>query len=290
MSVVDYHRGTKEPEDLSGLLASNNALFQQTMSKYKQAVGEAAGNASAGLTGKLDSIRGLLADGVQLDLKEPDLGALGNINAGSFGGMRPPGNTDEDEDDIFTQLFKLIIGIITIPKRFPHLMAASMYTAASLAVGIGGITQSTVLGIKDIAIFIFAIIKVLFKYGKCLFSFGLTFFPCFVVHCITFTLGILYFWLVYLPIKTFDAAIGSAFLPMVDAMLAKIWWPDAIDKVCYSCFGEKVHLSDFLNDLDSVKEVGRMIQYDFDYKIPQYMAPSRPPGRAAYRALDKAFA
>ena len=66
-------------------------------------------------------------------------------------------------------------------------------------------------------------------------------------------------------------------------------WPDGIDSVCYTCFGQKVKLRDILIDVEVIKDIGDMISRDFSQVMPSYMRTSIPHGHAAMQFLDKTF-
>ena len=93
---------------------------------------------------------------------------------------------DEDEDSILQKLIKLILGIVKLPMRFGYLSSSMINATAALGVGIGGITQSIALAVKDIYLLIFTILHIIFKYLLCIISFIITTIGgCYFVHIFT---------------------------------------------------------------------------------------------------------
>jgi hypothetical protein len=176
----------------------------------------------------------------------------------------------------------------------------------ALATGIDGLAKSTVLGVKDIVLLICAIIQIVAKYFKCILSFIITTMAgCFLIHIITFVFCVLY---LIFPASAYIVEFGTGIdiMPDIDAMfdmlnqadeqfgqvtggIYVLRWPDAINNICYTCFGEHVKLRDILVDVEIIKDIGDTIMHDFTQVMPVYMKPSIPHGQSALQHLDAAF-
>jgi hypothetical protein len=181
-----------------------------------------------------------------------------------------------------------------------------MDTGNALVNSVEGLGKSTVLGIKDIVLLIVAILKVIIKYAKCIISFALTTVlgGCAFMHLITLLFYILY---LIFPITAFLVYLASGLdiMPLIDAFFDMISegddklaetigfnltkWPKPIHMWCYTCFFEEVKLKDVLKDIMVVKDVGDMIQYDFNKTMPKYFRPAKIPAISAKKNLDAVF-
>jgi hypothetical protein len=229
---------------------------------------------------------------------------LNNVIAGfasSFSGLGGAGGIkidnsniegDGSSGDIISDLINLLIGIVQIPIRFAFMAKSLGEATGSLAVGIGGLTQSIALGTKDLYMLTIAILQIFFKYITCLFSFVLTTFGgCFLVHPITLFFTMLYLFIMYLldKVKGFS---GLDLSPPVDSALDSILsvgFISFIRSYCYSCFGVSVSLGEILSDVGVIQDIGNTISYDFNNTMPRYMKPAMPLGKASLDSLDKAI-
>jgi hypothetical protein len=218
-----------------------------------------------------------------------DLGNAGKFMAGTVGGMSTGERANETPDNIFKELIDLILGIISIPNRFQHMLQASLNSAEMLALGISGFFQSAALGITDIALLLFAILQLIAKYGLCILGFFITLAPCAVPHLITILCYIIYYWLIYMPVSVIDKFTGQTSMKTVDKALSVIAWPSVINMVCYSCLGTNTKLSDFMDDVNIISEIGDKMNSDFNVKVPRYMRPAIPASKTASQHLDAAF-
>lgn len=214
----------------------------------------------------------------------------------------------ESRGGLIMQLIGIIQSVLTIPMRFANAFQALTNTGLALGLGAQGLGESAVLGIKDILILIVAILKVFFKYLKCIISFTLTtvFGGCFIPHIITFLFYVLY---LIFPVTSFMVytASGLDLDPYIDAFFEMIHsyddslveagtmpfhvtrWPDWINMWCYMCFFEEVHLKDVLTDVMVVKKIGDLITHDFNVTMPRYMRPAMGPAVSAKQHLDAAM-
>ena len=196
---------------------------------------------------------------------------------------------DEPDGGIIAKLIALIMNLIKLPLRFGHLFASLTTGTASLALGIGGITQSVALGTKDIYLLIVAILNIVFKYTLCIISFVLTTISgCLFVHVLTLFFVMVYLFIIYLA-DLFNDHTGIDFTSTIDQVVENIRYPDFINNTCYSCFGKPVKLREILVDVGVLTDIGNMISYDFNNTMPQYMKPATPLGNLALDSLDKAI-
>ena len=218
-----------------------------------------------------------------------DIGEVGKFMAGSLGGISAGKKANEKSSNFFKDLIDLIVGIITIPKRFPDMLQASLRSVEMLALGITGFAQSTALGISDIALLFYSILQLIVKYGLCILSFIITLAPCFIIHIITALFYVVYYWLIYTPISGIDRALGTSSLKMVDNALSYFSWPKPISMLCYSCFGKQVKLVDVMDDVSVITDIGDKMSFDFNKKIPRYLRPATPAAKAVKKHLEAAF-
>jgi hypothetical protein len=288
--IPKYHPVSNDPDPPTTTVSTTAAALGDANAQLSSVLGSLSslGRNKTDVAGDLKNLALSSSDADFLSRGFGGLKGMGNLSFGPIDGMKRPKKKKSEGGGILA-LIKMIIGVIELPVRFSHLMAATLHTSLMLVKSVEGIGKSTVLGIKDISLFLYAILRVFVKYGKCIPWPFIVLTMCGFTYFITFICYMMYFWLIYMPINTFDKAIGSNFLAVVDDALAIIWWPEAIDKLCYTCFGEKIYLKDFLDDLESVKEVGRMVKTDFEYRIPKYMEPGKPSAKLAKKELDKAF-
>jgi len=220
------------------------------------------------------------------------------INNASRNIMKNKVRIDIDNKDIkgagpkgsrISKLIQLILSIVKLPKRFLFLSKSIAEATAALTVSIDGIGKSVALGIRDIYMLIIAILNIIFKYFLCILSFTITTIAgCSFVHIITFIvllvkLGVLY------AADFIEWYIGVALTDMIEDAFGYVQWPEPINTICYSCFGKKVKLRDILTDVRVIEDIGNMITYDFNKRMPRYMRPGIPLGRAAMKSLDKAI-
>jgi hypothetical protein len=218
-----------------------------------------------------------------------DIGKAGKMFAGGIRGISAGKRANEKPKNIFQELIDLILGIISIPGRFRHLLQSSMYSVEMFALGISGFFQSTALGITDIFLLLFAILQLIVKYWICVLGFIITIFPCFIPHIITILCYIIYYWLIYMPVSFIDKKLGTSSMKTVDKSLSVISWPSAINLLCYSCLGTNTTLSDFSNDIGIITEIGDKMNVDFNVRIPRYMRPAIPAAKRVNKHLNAAF-
>ena len=215
-------------------------------------------------------------------------------NISSFPTNRGQLNLQVDNKDVkgkhlkggsLAKLMALVRSFMKLPRRFADLSKALVFGGKSFGLGIGGFFKSVGLAGKDIYILISAIVKVIVKYALCFVSFIVTtIMGCFFVHIISFIFIIVRMVVIFLIEK-----ITGEPQEFVNAAFDKVSWPDSINKVCYTCFGKNVKISDLPKDLRVVQDIGDMIKHDFNVKMPRYMRPAKPPGRSALKSLDKAI-
>jgi hypothetical protein len=198
-------------------------------------------------------------------------------------------NGKDSGGGLLKQLLRLIMSIVEMPKRFTYLFKSLKGATTSLAVGASGIFKSIKLGAKDIYLLFIAIGNIIVKYFLCILSFIITTIGgCFLVHPITLFFTVLYLFAMYLA-DLMRQATGVDITQLIDNVADYIKWPNAINMVCYSCFGKKVKLRDILTDVRVVEDVGNKISHDFNNVMPRYMQPAKSPGRIALKDLDKAI-
>lgn len=187
-----------------------------------------------------------------------------------------------------SKLIQLILSIVKLPKRFAYLFKSLGEATAAFTLGIGGIVQSTALGIKDIYMLIIAILNIIFKYFLCIVSFVVTTMAgCSLLHVITFTFIMVKIAIMYM-VDFINDTFKYDFTETVEEVFNYIRWPEPINTICYSCFGKKVKLRDILVDVNVIQDIGNTISYDFNNRMPRYMKPSIPLGKAAMKSLNKA--
>lgn len=193
---------------------------------------------------------------------------------------------DCDSGDIICKIIQLIRGIFEIPKRFSYMSLALMEGTGSIIMGIEGISKSIALGTKDIYLLIIAILNIVFKYSLCILSFIITTIAgCLLIHPISLIVLIIYLGIMFIVDKI-HSNFGVDFSSNVDQVFDHIKWPEAIQMYCYSCFGKRVKLRDILVDVGVISDIGDMINYDFNNRMPEYLKPAKPLGKLAQKHLD----
>lgn len=207
---------------------------------------------------------------------------------------------------LIPSLIDIIVSVIQIPTRFDKMYAGLTNSGLSLTHSVEAIGKSAYLGMKDIALLVVAIVKVVIKYWKCILSLFVTTTVggCFIFHPITFLCYMLY---LIFPLSAYFVWIFTGFdlMPYIDLMFEEIdrgddrvaevigfnltKWPKAVRRWCYTCFFEEVKLKDVLKDVMVVKDIGDMITYDFQHKMPIYFRPANRYGVVAKRNFDALF-
>jgi len=285
--ITDYVRGKH---------ADNNGDMDSALNKLK-AMGGNMKKLSSSYSSKTGLDNGFLNDLTKgtVDLTNQsfsggiDIGNAAKFMSGAVGGVSAGERANEKPDNFFKELIELILGIISIPDRFKNLLQASLNSVEMLALGISGFFQSTALGISDIALMLFAFLQLIAKYGLCVIGFIVTLPFCAVQHIITLFCYIIYYWLIYMPVSMIDKLTGQNSIKMVDKALSVISWSAGINFLCYSCLGTNTKLSDFMDDVNMISEIGDKMQSDFNVKIPRYMRPAIPASKAVSRHLNAAF-
>jgi hypothetical protein len=214
----------------------------------------------------------------------------------SFG---PPVRGDSDRDDILSELIRIIMSVVQLPKRFANMFQALTKGAEAVAKSFKGIGKSVELATRDIFTLIIAVVGIVFKYWLCIVSFVVTTMGgCFLIHGVTFACYVLYF-----VIESIASFFGvkpllewmMEVLSETDDQLAEITgfnvtkWPKAIRTICYTCFGKPVKLRDVSADLGALSDIGDTIAHDFNQRIPYYMRDAIPPGKMAISYMDRAM-
>lgn len=288
--IADYVRGTH-----AGLNGDNEMI--SGLNKLKAMGGNMKKLSSSYASSKSGLDNGFLNDLTKgtVDLTNQsfsggiNLGNAGKFMAGGVGGMSAGKRANEKPGNIFEELINLIIGIISIPNRFQHMLQATLKSTEMLGLGISGLFQSAALGITDIALLLFAILQLIAKYGLCILGFFITLPLCAFPHIITVLCYIIYFWFIYIPVSTIDKFTKQTSMKTVDKALSVITWPSMINMVCYSCLGTNTKLSDFMDDVNIISEIGDKMNSDFNTKVPRYMRPAIPASKAASKHLNAAF-
>jgi hypothetical protein len=92
-----------------------------------------------------------------------------------------------------------------------------------------------------------------------------------------------------MPVSTIDKYTGMQSMKTVDKAVSSITWPSFINYTCYSCLGTNVKLSDFMDDVGIITEIGDKMSSDFNVRIPRYMRPAMPAAKLANEHLGAAF-
>jgi hypothetical protein len=227
---------------------------------------------------------------------------MANFRRPTFGDA-PRG--DDDDDDIFTQLIRIIMSVIKLPIRFKNMFDALMNASEAVAQSVDGLGKSVELLAKDFTKLILAILSIVFKYSLCILSFVITTIGgCFLVHIITFACYVLY--LIFpLTAYFFKLVTSVDIMPLIDYMFEALSksddqlydlvgihvtkWPDTINRICYTCFGKKVKWREVSADLGALSDLGDLINFDVNQKIPHYLRNAIPPGRRALSNMDAAM-
>jgi hypothetical protein len=307
ITIPDYNRELKGQWDnivsdfkTAGTMRSYGPYASSSSLKEESNIG-GVGSAISDFANSLDSAANGFGGGL-----------FGNMGSSASRGMKSSRSGGAKEGSsrggLIKQLLGIIMGVLSLPMRFMNIFQSLAQSGIALGLGVKGLGESTVLGIKDIFLLIVAIIKVFIKYFKCIVSFTLTTIlgGCFIPHIITFLFYILY---LIFPITSFLVYSASGFDldPYIDAGFQSLHdyddslveagimpfnvtkWPQFINMFCYMCFFEEVHLKDVLQDVMVVKQIGDLITHDFNVTMPRYLRPASKPAVSAKQHLDAAL-
>ncbi len=231
------------------------------------------------------------------------LSGLASIQMSSFSfripSFGPPVRDKSDRDDILSELIRIIMSVVQLPKRFANMSQALLKGAEAVAKSFKGIGKSVELATRDIFTLIIAVVGIVFKYWLCIVSFVITTIGgCFLIHGVTFSCYVLYY-----VIESIASFFGvkpllewmMEVLSETDDQFAEITglnvtkWPKAIRTICYTCFGKPHKLRDVSADLGALSDIGDTIAHDFNRRIPYYMRDAIPPGKMAINYMDRAI-
>jgi len=203
-------------------------------------------------------------------------------------------------------IIKIVKMALKLPMRFDKVYQAFQNTLMGALFGIEGLTKSFALGIYDILTIFYNISRAVLKYINCIISFIITLPFCAVIHVITAV-----FYLIYMPIPIMATlvylATGFNFMPYVDYIFELIdyaddifaeWnglgihfakWPPLINRICYTCFGKKVKLSDVFGDIGIIGKSGKKLGRDVSVVMPRYMRRSTPYLKRGMRNIQQVF-
>ena len=213
-------------------------------------------------------------------------------------------SSDNSDEGLLAGLFKIFLEALKIPTQFDTILSGVTNAGLALATGIGGLTQTTFLGLQDVVVVVIAIYTFLAKYFDCFINFVVTLPQCFISHVLTCMFSILYLifpltaWIIWM-LTGFDLMpyFEDAFDHIADGddMFAEytgfnfLKLPPAIIKTCYTCHGETLRLKDIIKDALKIKDVGDLISHDATKTVPQYMAPAMPYLNNTAAAVSKLF-
>jgi hypothetical protein len=290
----DLHNDNTDLNDaLKGLRTATTS--SPSFGSYAYPTNLNTGISVEGVEGAMSGIEKIVSNLVA-DLSESSMSAsLSNSD------HKPPEEGDIS-GGLIAELIQILIAVVKLPTKFGNIYHALIDSGETLGKSMSGIGKSAYLGIKDIIILVVAIVKVILKYAKCILSFIITTtFGCLIIHILTFLCYILYLifpisaYLIWTfsnidmnpTIDSFFEMIDQAdnqFEEMVGFYLTK--WPHYIHMFCYTCFFQEVKLKEVLDDVMVVKDIGDMIQNDFNNKIPVYFRPAKKPALSAKRNFD----
>lgn len=202
-------------------------------------------------------------------------------------------------------LFDIVIGVLTLPRRFKAISGAIEGAGKTLAFGIEGIILSSVLAIKGVAVLVFSIIVFIAKYLSCIIQFFLTLPFCFVSHimwCIwrvvylifPFTSCMCWYATGYelMPyyekfFDVLDEADDNFVYPMLGFYLTK--FPPSIVKLCYTCNNKVLRLKNVSKDTNPIVRAGKSLGYDMGVRAPRLMRPAKPHMYKTAINVDKIF-
>ena len=195
---------------------------------------------------------------------------------------------EDKRKSLIQQLLDLLALIATMPSRFANMGSALTQGTSAFVLGIEGIDKSFKLISKGIGLWLLALLNIIIKYFACLISFIITMPLCAVIHGISFVYAVIISAISDFLDNLKEQSYGYISIEIDDSM-RYIDWHYVIKVTCYSCFGIPIKITDLTTDLDILEEIGDKIDHDFKHKVPRYMKPSLPTGRAASKSLDKAI-
>jgi len=209
------------------------------------------------------------------------------------------------EDGLIASLIKLLLGILSLAKKFPIAFSAIGNASMGITMSAQGIVKIIMITIFHIANIFKVSVEVVIHNITLLTDFVIKLPKCFLVHIIKMIFAVLYlifpalsyicwslteyslmpgFNYVFKQLDDGDNWV-SAKLFNSDFYLLK--FPRSITKHCYYCNGKPYRLDDIIDDMNKVGAAGTKYNRDLERKAFPSMKPATPYLLRTKRLVDK---
>ena len=259
-------------------------------------------------TSQFSSIMGDLSNSAE-SLKQ-SLGSSLNMSPVNIVPVKSGGNPDRDipptkEDGLIASLIKLLLGIITLGKKFAIAFSAIGNAAMGITMSAEGLVKIAMLTIFHIANIFKLSVEMVIHNITLITDIFIKLPKCFLVHIIKMIFAVLYLIFPALSYICWSLT-GVSLMPAFNATFKMLddgdnWvsdklfnsefyllkFPRAITKHCYYCNGKPYRLDDVMDDMNKVGDAGTKYNRDLERKAYPSMKPATPYLLRTKRLVDK---
>jgi hypothetical protein len=214
-------------------------------------------------------------------------------------------NAPSDEDGLIASLIKLLLGIISLGKKFAIAFSAIGNAAMSITMSTEGLVKIAMITIFHIANIFKVSVEVVIRNIRLITDFFIKLPKCFLVHIIKMAFAVLYLIfpaMSYICWSLTDYSLMPAFnyaFKMLDdgdnLVSEKLFnsdfyllkFPRSVTNYCYYCNGKPYRLDDVIDDMNKVGAAGSKYNRDLERKAYPAMKPAKPYLLRTKRFVDK---
>ena len=214
-------------------------------------------------------------------------------------------NAPKDEDGLIATLIKLLLGIISLGKKFGIAFSAIGNAAMGITMSTEGLVKIAMITIFHIANIFKVSVEVVIHNITLITDIFMKLPQCFLVHIIKMIFAVLY---LIFPTMSYICwsltgfslmpAFNNAFKMLDDGdnlVSEKLFnndfyllkFPRAITKHCYYCNGKPYRLDDIIDDMNKVGDAGTKYNRDLERKAYPALKPAKPYLLRTKRLVDK---
>ena len=214
-------------------------------------------------------------------------------------------NAPSSEDGLIASLIKLLLGIITLGKKFAIAFSAIGNAAMGITMSTEGLVKIAMITIFHIANIFKVSVEVVIRNIRLITDFFIKLPKCFLVHIIKMIFAVLYLIfpaMSYICWSLTDYSLMPAFnqaFKMLDdgdnLVSEKLFnsdfyllkFPRSVTNYCYYCNGKPYRLDDVIDDMNKVGAAGSKYNRDLERKAYPAMKPAKPYLLRTKRLVDK---
>jgi len=219
-------------------------------------------------------------------------------------------NPDRDipptkEDGLIASLIKLLLGIITLGKKFAIAFSAIGNAAMGITMSAEGLVRIAMLSIFHIANIFKVSVEAVIHNITLLTDIFIKLPQCFLAHIIKMIFAVLY---LIFPASSYIcwSLTGFSLMPGINSIFKQLddgdnWvskqffnndfyllkFPRSITNHCYYCNGKPYRLDDIMDDMNKVGDAGTKYNRDLERKAFPAMKPATPYLLRTKRLVDK---